>query len=226
MKKIRIAALAVLLTAAMTLTGCSSNGDGNAETTENTSSTQIVIDGNDLPAGEEAMTTRALEEGDTYAIHKINPTTTGDVLAGGYKLIEENEAAQGKLYMNGGSKVVLRAQNYNEDMQDMAIWADNACAMVRIANFTSACDTLFEEPQQVKVCGYDAIMYDYDIIQYEFVDEDTKKQIDTFKGRNYYFYSDKDAYVIMFDTNDETYEEQIKCFEEFVADLEIKEVEY
>ncbi len=226
MKKIRIAAFAMLLTAAMTLTGCSSNGEGNAETTENTSPTQIVIDGNDLSAGEEAMTTRALEEGDIYAIHKINPKTTGDVLAGGYKLVEENEAVQGKLYMNGNSKIVLRAQNYNEDMQDMATWADNACAMIRIANITHACDTLFGDPQQVKVCGYDAIMYDYDIIQYEFIDKETKKQTDTFKGRNYYFYSDKDAYVIMFDTNDETYEEQIKCFEEFVADLEITEVEY
>lgn len=226
MKKIGIAALAVLLTAAMTLTGCSSNGDGNADTSANNSSTQAVNNDNDILGGDAVLTTRALEEGDILAIHKINPKTEGDVFAGGYRLMQEDEAAQGKLYTNGGSKIILRAQNYNEDMQDMAIWADNACAMIKIANITSACDTLFNAPQQVKVCGYDAIMYDYDIIQYEFIDNETKKQIDTFKGRNYYFYSDKDAYVIMFDTNDETYEEQLKCFEEFVADLEITEVEY
>ncbi len=226
MKKIKFATLAVLLAAAMTLTACSSNGDGNAVTSESSSSTQAAVDDNDIFGDEAALTTRALEEGDILAIHKINPKTTGDVLAGGYKLVQEDEASQGKLYMNGGSKIILRAQNYKEDMMDMATWADNACAMIRIANITSACDTLFNDPQQVKVCGYDAIMYDYDIIQYEFIDNETKKQIDTFKGRNYYFYSDKDAYVIMFDTNDETYEEQLKCFEEFVADLEITEVEY
>ncbi|MBQ5319875.1 MAG: hypothetical protein J6K17_12340 [Oscillospiraceae bacterium] len=221
MKKNRLAKLAVLLAAAMTLTVNSLAVNVFAEDNGAVTS-EIVIDGNSIPGNDIAITTRALEEGDTYAINKINPKTTGDVLAGGYQLVDENIDAQGKLYMNGGSKVIIRAQNYNEDMQDMTTWADNACAMMRIANFTSACDTVFAEPQQVKVCGYDAIMYDYDVIQYEFIDNTTKQQIDTFKGRNYYFYSDKDAYVIMFDTNDETYEEQLKNFEEFVDDLQVQ----
>ncbi|MBQ8786483.1 MAG: hypothetical protein IJZ61_02480 [Oscillospiraceae bacterium] len=228
MKKIRFAVLSVLLAASMLMTGCSSGSDGNAEAAgDGSSSTQIVIDGNDMPddSGEE-MTTRPLEEGDILAIHKINPKTTGDVFAGGYKLVDEDEASQGKMYMNGGSRVIIRAQNYKEDMQSLEIWADNACLMISFANVTAACDTVFGDPQKTTVCGYDAIMYDYDVLQYEFLDDGSKNQTDTFKGRNYYFYSDKDAYVLMFDTNDETYEEQLKCFEEFVADLEIANVEY
>lgn len=219
------AAIAAILTLAL-MTGCSDGGNEETATdtgTGNSASTEINIE--NMPT-EEEMTTRALEEGDMYAIYKINNKTEGETLPGGYKLMQTDEGAQGKLYVNGGSKVVIRAQNYKEDMQDMATWADNACAMVRIANITSACDTVFQDPQNTKVCGYDAIMYDYDVLQYEFVDETTKNHTDTFKGRNYYFYSDQDAYVLSFDTNDEDWEEQVKCFEEFVADLEITPTEY
>ncbi len=214
MKKTIAAAMAALLTLAI-MTGCSDN--------EAQSGSSATDNG---PVSSDTVTTRPLEEGDILAIHKINTKTEGETLPGGYKLVETNEQDQGKLYANGKSKIVIRALNYNTDMQDLAVWADNACAMIRIANITSACDTIFEDPQNTTVCGYDAIMYNYDILQYEFIDNETKKQIDTYKGRNYYFYSDKDAYVLMFDTNDEDWEEQTKCFDEFIADLEITNVEY
>lgn len=221
MKKIRFtAALAAVLAAAL-MTGCSSGENGNTEG----STTQITIDGSAM-GGEEVYTTRALEEGDILAINKLSIKSEGDTLPGGYTCVQFLEDTQQALYSNGGSRIILSAQNYKEDMQDLAIWADNACAMIRVRNITSACDTLFGDPQNVKVAGYDAIMYDYDIIQYEFIDNTTKQQIDTFKGRNYYFYTDQDAYVLMFDTNDETEEEQKKCFEEFVAAIEITPTEY
>lgn len=183
-----------------------------------TQTTQIVIDGLLNEFGND-YETRPLEEGDQWAIDLIDATEKNGELAGGYDFLEYNLAEQGKLYMNGASKVVINACNYNEDMQALDIWADNACAMIKIKNITAACDTIFSEPKKTKVCGYDAIMYDVEIIQYKFIDNSTKEVYDTYKGRNYYFYSDKNAYAILFDTNDETWNSEVANFEAFMESL-------
>lgn len=221
MKKHAKSLAAAILCAATVLTTCFTSvyaadegaSGGQPQTTE------IVIDdlvgelGNDVE-------TRPLEEGDQWAIDLIDPTETDGELPGGYVYLEYNLENQGKLYMNEGSRIIIRAFNYNEDLQDMETWADNACAMIRIKNITSACDTIFGEPTKTKVCGYDAIVYDCDIIQYYFPEDNTKKEVyDTYKGRNYYFYSDKNAYAIMFDTNDETWDAESANFESFMSSL-------
>ncbi|MBQ8176835.1 MAG: hypothetical protein IJ035_07380 [Oscillospiraceae bacterium] len=185
-----------------------------------TSTTEIAV-----PFDDEVgyQTTRALKEGDKYAITKLIFKEGKDgLMPGGYTCTQIDEINQQALLTNGKSRIVVIAQNYKEDMQELETFADSVCAMLRIRNITSACDTLFGEPYESEVAGYKAIVYDYDIIQYEFLDETTKQQIDTFKGRNYYFYSDNDVYALMFDTNDEDWEEQAKCFEEFVDAIEIE----
>ncbi|MDE5859674.1 MAG: hypothetical protein K2H23_04735 [Oscillospiraceae bacterium] len=240
LKKITAALCAVLMLAAMA--GCSENNNdsnnGNnssdiSQTQQGEDSTVTTIDLGDDFDQEAVMTSRALEEGDDYAINKINNITQGDTLPGGYSLQDYSEENQGKLYNNGKSKIVIRAYNYKEDLQDMAIWADNACAMILIANITKACETVFEDPENVKVCGFDGIRYDYDIIQNDFIADENdpdaepvKTEIYRYKARGYYFYSDQDAYVISFDTMEEDWEEQVKNFEEFVADLEVTKTEY
>lgn len=194
-----------------------------APSEDGTYTSQIVIDEllNDLGNNYE---TRPLEEGDQWAIDLIDATDKNGKLPGGYEMLDYNLTEQGKLYMNNGSKIVIKAFNYNEDLQDMATWADNACAMIRIKNITSACDTIFGEPQKTTICGYDAIVYDCDIIQYIFTDNTTKEIYDTYKGRNYFFYSDKNAYSIMFDTNDETWNSEIANFEKFMESLVVEGV--
>lgn len=241
MKKTSLKKLAAIFCAAAMMSftaGCSQNDDNGENTDAVTSSaeqndetTTTVYLGDDWDK-EAVMTSRALEEGDDYAINKINPKTEGETLAGGYTLQDYSEENQGKLYNNGKSKIVIRAYNYKEDLQDMAVWADNACAMILIANITKACDTVFEDPENVKVCGFDGIKYDYDIIQNDFIAdendpdaESVKTEIYRYKARGYYFYSDQDAYVISFDTMEEDWEEQVKYFEEFVADLEVAKTE-
>jgi len=221
MKKNTKSIIAAVLCAATVLTSCfttvyaAEGAEGQPQTTE------IIIDelmeqiGNDVE-------TRPLEEGDQWAIDLIDATEKDGKLAGNYELLDYNLDEQGKLYMNNGSKIVIKAFNYNEDLQDMATWADNACAMIRIKNITSACDTIFEEPKKTTVCGYDAIMYDCDIIQYKFTDNTTKEVYDTYKGRNYFFYSDKNAYSIMFDTNDETWGDELTNFEKFMDSLVVE----
>lgn len=186
-----------------------------APSDEGAQTTQIVIDGLLNEIGND-YETRPLEEGDKWAIDLIDATEKDGKLAGGYEFLDYNLAEQGKLYMNNGSKIVINAFNYKEDLQDLQTWADNACAMIKIKNITSACDTIFSEPKKTKVCGYDAIVYDCEIIQYKFTDNTTKEVYDTYKGRNYYFYSDKNAYAILFDTNDETWSNELTNFENFM----------
>ncbi len=240
MKKLKlIFAVLAVSSALAALTGCS-GGNGNAETTagtsqnasnaENTAETDVTVE-EKIPELETG--TRPLEEGDDYAINKINNASPEDALPGGYKLQSYTEEQQGKLFVNGKSKIIIRAYNYKEDLQELSVWADNACAIQKIANITSACDTIFSEPENVKALGFDAVKYNYDVIQYKFSETETdkdgeklKEPIGTYKGIAYFFYSDQDAYSIMFDTTEADWEEQSKLFEEFINDLEITETEY
>ncbi len=177
--------------------------------------------------------TRPIADGDDYAINKINNKTSGDTLPGGYSLQDYTEEQQGKLYTNGNSRVIIRAYNYKEDLQAMDVWADNACAILKISNITAAQDTVFEDPENVKVCGFDGIKYDYQIIQYDFVapeddpdGEPVKTELYRFNARAYFFYSEQDAYIIMFDTREEDWDTESENFEKFVADLEVTKTEY
>ncbi len=236
-----ISAVMAALIAAAALTGCDSgSGSSNTETSANSSaessdtetSSQTDVSSED-GFEDVVMETRPIAEGDDYAINKINNKSPEDSLPGGYTLFDYTEENQGKYFVNGKAKIIIRAYNYKEDLQDMAIWADQACAIMAISNITSACDTNYSEPENVKVLGFDAIKYDYEIIQYEFLEneedpegEKIKNPIGTYKGIAYYFYSDQDAYAIMFDTAEADFEEQSKLFEEFVNDLEITKTEY
>lgn len=242
MKRTRI--FAVLCAAAMSaaiFTGCGNNNDNtqSEETSsasgQDTAETTVPEEDADVMSSiyEQVNSTRPLEEGDDYAINKINPKSPEGEFKGGYSLTSYDEANQGKLYTNGKSKIVVRAYNYKDDLHDMAAWADQACGVIRISNVLTACDTVFEEPEDAKVCGFDAIKYDYQVIQNKFVDnpddpegDQIKQEMYRFNARVYYFYSEQDAYVIMFDTHEEDWEEQSKNFEDFVADLEITKTEY
>lgn len=237
MKNKFISSVAALLMAAVLMTGCTSGESAESETTVSESAagtTQTVIEGIEIPQQPaEIQTSRPLEEGDDYAINKINPKTEGEEFPGGYKLMEVSEENQGKVYMNGKSRVIIRAYNYKEDLLDMAVWADNACAMITLGNFTKACDTVFEEPINTKACGYDAISYDYQVIQYEFVEDQNNPAAEAVKSelfrincRGYFFYSGQDAYVVYFETMEEDWAEQIECGEALIADLQVTEIDY
>lgn len=227
LKKTCTAALAVLLAASL-LTGCKDNTSVEDETV---TSSETVSQTDE--AMEFSTETRPIEEGDDYAINKINNKSPEDALPGGYKLMDYSEENQGKLYVSEKSNVIIRAYNYNEDLLDMATWADSACAAIRISNMMAACDTIFEEPKDVKVCGFDGICYDTEIIQYQFSKTETdengeplKEEMYRIRGRNYFFYSEQDAYVIMFTTRKEDWDEQAVLFEEFVKDLEVTKIDY
>lgn len=233
MKKLKLTAfLCAAAAAAAMLSGCGKNpdvsGESQTETTEAAASAGTGDEGDTYFHGE----TRPIEEGDDYAINKINCRTQGDTLPGGYSLIDYNEEKQGKFYVNGKSQIVIRSYNYKEDLQDLAIWADQACAITKVNNIVDACDTFFSEPENTTCLGFDAIKYNYEVVQYEFLNETDdkgnkiKNPIGTYKGIAYYLYSDQDAYAILFDTAEADWDEQSANFEAFMNDLEITPTEY
>lgn len=215
--------------AAALMAGCSRSG---GKEQQETTSSQTSADTTTAPeVQEDILTTRPLEEGDDYAINKISNKTEGEEFPGGYKLVNYNEAMQGKHFANNSSKIIIRASNYSEDFTDLATWADRTSARIVMSNITNnAMDTKFGKPENVKVCGFDAVRYDCEMIQYTFENdengEEKKVEVARYMGRNYYFYSEQDVYVIMFDTAKDDWEEQLNKFEEFMADLQITKTEY
>lgn len=230
------AALIAMLMAASAMTGCNDKNKNGNDVSETSSGTLLPSDSDIMEAAEAYNTeTRPLEAGDDYAINKINNKSPEDALPGGYKLVGYTEEQQGKFYISDGkSQIIIRAYNYKEDLVDMAAWADNACANITMLNIISyARDTDFGEPENVKVCGFDGIRYESKMTQYQFSETEFDEKGDPLKieqyhlrGRYYFFYSDQDAYVIMFDTLEENWDEQSAMFEEFVKDLEVTKTEY
>lgn len=228
-KRIISGILAALCAAAL-MTGCSSQ-DGETDTT-----TASQADVTSVPSeeAEDPFEVTTIAEGDDYAINKISNKTEGEEFPGGYKLVNYSEEGQGKHFANGGSKVIIRAGNYADSFPDLATWAESTSAGIVISNITNnSADTNFGDPVEAKICGFDAIYYDYEMIQYEFVEnpddpegDPIKSEYARFMGRNYYFYSEQDVYAVMFDTAKADWEEQLPKFEEFIADLQVTKTEY
>lgn len=231
-KRVICGILAAVCTAAL-MAGCSEQNNDNAS---DTTTASVQSDETTVPpeAEEDPFTTTTIAEGDDYAINKLTNKTEGETFPGGYTLVNYDETLQGKHFANGASKVIIRAGNYAESFPDLATWAESTSAGIVISNITSqAADTLFGDPVETTVCGFDAIRYDFEMIFYEFVDdpdnpggEQIKSEYARALGRNYYFYSEQDVYAVMFDTAKADWEEQLPKFEEFVADLQVTKTEY
>lgn len=216
--------LCALLTAAAMLSGCKKNNDdnsNNAGSTENSSAT--VISDSET---QEIVTIRQVVEGDVYAINKF---TVPDTLPGDYRVYVKSQEDQGIVYLNDISQIVVRASNYKEDFTDLATYADSGCASIKINNMLDSCDTDFEEPVNTKVAGFDAIYYDYLVTANEFIKENendekgVKNPVAWYKSRIYYFYSDKDVYYIMFETERDNWEKALPDLEAFVEKITINE---
>lgn len=237
LKKTSAAVIAALMAASM-MTGCKSGDNNDNENTEDTgtsSITGLTIDLNDDDhdhdhEDEIIITSRPLEDGDDYAINKINNKSPEDSLPGGYTLMEVSEENQGKFYLADKSQIIINAYNYKEDLVDMPAWAENACVSMKMTSIMMyARDIDFKTPENVTVCGFDGIRYDTEITQYTNFDENGNKLEEGalhMRGRNYFFYSEQDAYVILFECFEEDWDSQLPLFEEFVKDLEVTKTEY
>ena len=242
MKKHITAAAAILCM----LTACSQNPDTGStiQTSVTPSETEIttIISGGapmqDHPDEEDPEDTvsiytgREVADPADLAIHKFNCE-----LPEGYEVkIDDDE---GKLFVSERSSITVKAQNYKEEFMELSKFADQACANVKIGNMMSQADTVFSEPMETKVAGFDAIRYDYDVTAYIFLYEtdadgnqklddegkpiltDQKEVYGKFHDRIYFFYSDEDAFIITMESPDSEKDNVAEEFDRFIENVTI-----
>ncbi len=216
-------ALAAALCIAVTmLSACSNNNDDNVEevtTTTEATSDMIGTEG-------EIQTTRPVAEGDVYAINKFKV----DPIPAGYQLALKSQEQQGMIYVNGVSKITVMAANYKEDFNTLAEYAETACATLKLTNMLYQTDTEFSTPENATVAGFDAVKYDFDLTVNDVTEEGEgenteviKTPVEWYKSRAYFFYSDEDAYYVIFETEKDDWDANIGGFEEFMANVVIDE---
>lgn len=234
MKKILAAAAAVCLI----LTGCGKNKD--EEVTETTTAAKpdfssVSTDNADYDAEEETIsiyTGKEVENEEDLAIFKFNCT-----LPDGFETVIDS--AEGKQYSTPFGGIVVKAQNYKEEFQDLEVFADSGCASIKVSNMLYQADTEFSEPIKTTVAGFDAIRYDYTVTSYIFppvtdangeyvMDENDQyvlseeKEINgEFVDRVYYFYSDEDVFYIICEATKENAEAAQAGFDEFIESVTI-----
>ena len=235
-------ALAAVAAVCLIMTGCGKGGEDTAETTEaakpDFSSVSADVDSSeDIGFGAEEETVsfytgKEVENEEDLAIFKFNCD-----LPDGFETVIDN--AQGKQYSSPFGGIVVKAQNYKEEFQDLEIFADQGCASIKVNNMLYQADTEFSEPIKTTVAGFDAIRYDYTVTSYIFppvTDENGEYVMDEngqyvlsedkeingeYVDRVYYFYSDEDVFYIICEAKKENAEAAQADFDEFIESVTI-----
>ncbi|MDE6591468.1 MAG: hypothetical protein K2K57_00190 [Oscillospiraceae bacterium] len=234
-KPAAISAAAVLsLSLLLTACGDKNNSDNNPDivTSATTAPQQAVIDD---PFGTDdsvsVYTGREVENESDLAIFKISFD-----LPDGWETTIDN--ADGKQFLSEKGEVVVKAQNFKEEFQDLAVFADQGCAGIKMNNMLFQADTEFSDPINTTVAGFDAIRYDYTVTAYEFefeLDEEgaqiinengerivkSKNVIGVFSDRVYYFYSDEDVFYIICEASKENAVSAAADFDSIISSAKI-----
>ncbi|MCM1579415.1 MAG: hypothetical protein NC078_11515 [Ruminococcus sp.] len=146
--------------------------------------------------------------------------------------------SEGKQFLSENGEVVVKAQNFKEEFQELAVFADQGCAGIKMNNMLFQADTEFSDPINTSVAGFDAIRYDYTvtayIFEYELDDEGNPKtdengdRIVTAKNvygeyvnRVYYFYSDEDVFYVICQAPKDKSEAAAPDFDSIIASAKI-----
>ena len=223
------------------MTGCGKNNDNkDDETAETTAAAKpdfsSVTTENTAPEIEEetisVYTGRAVENEEDLAIFKFNCT-----LPEGYETAIDS--AEGKQYVSPYGSIVVKAQNFKEEFQELEVFADSGCAGIKMNNMLYQADTEFSEPIKTTVAGFDAIRYDYTVTSYifppvtdengeyvvdengEYVLSENKEIHGEYVDRVYYFYSDEDVFYIICEAKKESAEAAQADFDKFIESVSI-----
>lgn len=233
-KKILAAAAAVCLI----MTGCGKNKD--EEVTETTTAAKpdfssVTADNSEIDTEEETFsiyTGKEVENKEDLAIFKFNYT-----LPEGYETVIENE--EGKQFASPVGGIVVKAQNFKDEFQDLEVFADSGCASIKVSNMLYQADTEFSEPIKTTVAGFDAIRYDYTVTSYiyppvtdangEYVLDENGKYVlseereinGEYVDRVYYFYSDEDVFYVICESTKENAEAAQADFDKFIESVSI-----
>ena len=232
LRRITNTALAVLAIT-LVMTGCSDNTE--ASESENSSV------GTEVPSSDEDYETISIytglevENDEDLAIYKFSAE-----IPDGFEV--SADSSEGKMYVNTelGAGIIVKAQNYKEEFQELSVFADQGCAAIKLNNMLYQADTEFSDPIETTVAGFDAIKYDYEITSYIFLYEtdsegeyvldddenpiitDEKEVYAEYTDSVYYFYSDEDVFYIIFESPKENAEEAQPYFDEFLASVSIE----
>lgn len=234
LKKTLAAAAAVSLI----LTGCGNSG--NAEVSETTTAakpdfstaaeTEATAEGDDETVS--IYTGKEVENEADLAIYKLSCTPPE-----GFETVADG--SEGKQYSSPYGGIVVKAQNYKEEFQDLDVFADSGCASIKVNNMLYQADTEFSDPIKTTVAGFDAIRYDYTVTSYIFppvtdadggyvtgddgnyVLSEDKEVNGVFVDRVYYFYSDEDVFYIICESNEDSAEEAGPVFDKFIESVTI-----
>lgn len=230
-------ALAAAAAACLILTGCGKNSEDTdvSETTAakpdfSTAETEAIAE--DDAETVSIYTGKAVENEADLAIYKLSCTPPE-----GFETIADG--ADGKQYSSPYGGIVVKAQNYKEEFQELSVFADQGCASIKLNNMMYQADTNFSDPQNTTVAGFDAIRYDYTVTSYIYEYEtdsagaqvtgddgnpiitDRKDVLGEYVNRVYYFYSDEDVFYVICESRKENSEAAAKEFDEFISSVTI-----
>jgi hypothetical protein len=216
MKKI----LAAICAMALIFTGCSGGDEQETTTAAATEDTTLT-----------AATAKPLQEGDAYAVDKLDFAYMPDgwVIAGKYN----NQM----VIAAKDCQVDIQGINYKETLQDIDAFADSCMAVLAMNNMLYHSDMINEEPYHTTIGegGYDAVVYDFTIVQNEYVTgtdglalknpdgSEQKYEAARYGEKGVFFYSGKDAYYMIFQCEEKDFERLEPEFNELLKSLVVHE---
>lgn len=215
-----IAALAALCMTAALFGGCSKNtADDDTDVSESVSESEEEVT---------VATQRPVAEGDIYAINKFKVKDLPDNYVMAQKSQEDFDQHFRYIIDEGRANMAVYAANYAEDYGNLEDFAGRVRFGMTFNNAMYKCDTEFGESQKVQIGGFEAECCDYTITQNIFeTDEngetykdekgnDIRTPVAWYKGRLYFFFSDKDAFYFSIESTDDYWETAAAFFDEHI----------
>jgi hypothetical protein len=223
-----LAAVSACALLAANAAGCTKNKPDETEPFSSSGAAQGTSASDDYDASGNAQTTRELQPGDEYAFKKFS----GEI-PDGYRVIAEEDF--GIRYFNANAFIEIYGANYKEDYPELLEFAESVSLQHALGKmFTSLYEFDFSDPINASVAGFDAVRFNYDAVDYDWVldgdgnvvrDEEGKEKrdpVDYLRGQMNYFFSDKDVYYIYFETRRDDWDKYYPEFEEFMKTVEIR----
>lgn len=206
------AALAAVCMAAAVFGGCSKNKD--TEETETSTQEEVTV-----------ATQRPVAEGDIYAINKFQVKDLPENYVMAQKSQEEFDQHFRYIIDDGKANMAVYAANYAEDYGPLENFAGRVRFGMTFNNVMHKCDTEYGESHEIEIAGFKGEWCDYLITQNIFETDangdtykdedgkDIKTPVEWYKGRLYFFFSDKDAFYFSIESTQDYWDNIVDDFE-------------